>query len=449
MRLAARTDLSEVERDRLRRSLKTLGSATSYGIFAQMDRQESDKEVRAHVLRHRLRSRIACNVKHPEAPGEYCFPPLASLITSGGASAARAAGAARHRSRRHVRDGGHRLDGDRRHAARRPGRMSGRSVSDDGRARGDSRAIVGSKSTRSSHCFDALNPYDRAAVAGLDPQDRRRQLRSKDRQAAAAVVPGDFRQALRTLFLRDRNGEPELLRKGINNGEDGWSRARSRTSAQSHRSAQARIAAGSRRRGSAIVRRSLGLATEPLPFDDRVALGQITVSSPEVLRPLAKLNAGKAYAQQIKPFNFILSCHVAPYRSSDRRRSGALSPHRAVRDRSAQVARAAMDRSVFGQAVPDQHLGPRDGTRQIARVKSYGDVLEEYEFHEEAKCADASGEPCGKQSVGAAAAAPRRDRRRRVSSARSRTSSKRSRRANARMPATCTRSIPIRGATNG
>ncbi|MGB8908921.1 MAG: hypothetical protein WCC84_09260 [Candidatus Cybelea sp.] len=30
-------------------------------------------------------------------------------------------------------------------------------------------------------------------------------------------------------------------------------------------------------------------------------------------------------------------------------------------------------------------------TKQIVRVKSYGDVLEEYEFHEEAKCADASG----------------------------------------------------------
>jgi hypothetical protein len=27
-------------------------------------------------------------------------------------------------------------------------------------------------------------------------------------------------------------------------------------------------------------------------------------------------------------------------------------------------------------------------------------VLEEYEFHEEAKCADASGAPCGKQTVG-------------------------------------------------
>jgi hypothetical protein len=33
-------------------------------------------------------------------------------------------------------------------------------------------------------------------------------------------------------------------------------------------------------------------------------------------------------------------------------------------------------------------------------VKSYGDVLEEYEYHEEAKCADASGAPCDRQSVG-------------------------------------------------
>ena len=39
-------------------------------------------------------------------------------------------------------------------------------------------------------------------------------------------------------------------------------------------------------------------------------------------------------------------------------------------------------------------------TRSLARVKSYGDVLEEYEYHAEAKCADASGEPCDRQSVG-------------------------------------------------
>ena len=40
------------------------------------------------------------------------------------------------------------------------------------------------------------------------------------------------------------------------------------------------------------------------------------------------------------------------------------------------------------------------GTRHIARVKSYGDVLKECEFHEEAKCADAGSAPCDKQTAG-------------------------------------------------
>jgi hypothetical protein len=38
-------------------------------------------------------------------------------------------------------------------------------------------------------------------------------------------------------------------------------------------------------------------------------------------------------------------------------------------------------------------------TRRVS-VKSYGDVLREYEFHPEAKCADSSGAPCKKQTVG-------------------------------------------------
>jgi hypothetical protein len=33
-------------------------------------------------------------------------------------------------------------------------------------------------------------------------------------------------------------------------------------------------------------------------------------------------------------------------------------------------------------------------------VKTYGEVLREYEVHPEAKCADAAGKPCAKQTVG-------------------------------------------------
>src|SRR5262245_50080344 len=39
-------------------------------------------------------------------------------------------------------------------------------------------------------------------------------------------------------------------------------------------------------------------------------------------------------------------------------------------------------------------------TRNTARVKTYGELLEEYEFHPESKCADADGNPCSKRTVG-------------------------------------------------
>jgi hypothetical protein len=40
------------------------------------------------------------------------------------------------------------------------------------------------------------------------------------------------------------------------------------------------------------------------------------------------------------------------------------------------------------------------GTRQTALVKTYGDVIREYEFHAESKCAAAEGNPADKQTTG-------------------------------------------------
>jgi hypothetical protein len=56
----------------------------------------------------------------------------------------------------------------------------------------------------------------------------------------------------------------------------------------------------------------------------------------------------------------------------------------------------------------DQYSGKRSrvttegyhGNRKTARVKTYGDVIREYEFHPESKCADADNEPCKKQTIG-------------------------------------------------
>lgn len=78
-RLSLGTDLSNAEKEKLDKALKVLANAASYGIYEEMNRQESDQKrvvtcygIDAHPF--------TCRVAHPDAPAEYCFPPLASLI---------------------------------------------------------------------------------------------------------------------------------------------------------------------------------------------------------------------------------------------------------------------------------------------------------------------------------------------------------------------------------
>lgn len=398
MRLAKRADLSDAERKRLKRSLKTFGSATSYGIFAQMDRRESDKEV--ELTCYGIDSEpYRCKVKHPEAPGEYCFLPLAALITSGGHLLLALL-------ERLVADrGGTYAMEDTDSMAPISQERGGLVACPGGPYRvDDGREAINALSWRQVKeivgLFDRLNPYDRNAVPGsiLKIEDDNFDPKTSEQRQLWCLAISAKRYAL---FLRDRKGEPEQLRPGINIPEDsgvGWSEHGlghllnpvDPTSEDRGWIAHAWLG---------IVRRSLGLTTAPLPFADRVAVGQITVSSPEVLRALAKLNAGKTYEQQIKPFNFILSCHVAKLghpSDADPEHFHLIAPYE--HDPRKWLALPWIDQYSGKQYRISTTLAT--STKQIARVKSYGEVLEEYEYHEEAKCADASGAPCVKQTVG-------------------------------------------------
>jgi hypothetical protein len=79
-RVAERIDLPEAERSRLEKALKVLANATSYGIYAEMQRRESPRTetVRCQGIDAEA---YTCRVPHADKPGEYCFPPIASLIT--------------------------------------------------------------------------------------------------------------------------------------------------------------------------------------------------------------------------------------------------------------------------------------------------------------------------------------------------------------------------------
>jgi hypothetical protein len=149
------------------------------------------------------------------------------------------------------------------------------------------------------------------------------------------------------------------------------------------------------------LRRSLGLSAKPLRFAKRVAVGRTTVSSPAVMKPLKTLNKDKAYDKQIKPFNFILSCHVRKLghpTGADPERFHLIAPYE-TDPRKWETMRWIDQYSKDGKRYRIT-TSALHGSRTMARVKSYGDVLREYEFHPEAKCADASGAPCKKQTVG-------------------------------------------------
>ena len=143
--------------------------------------------------------------------------------------------------------------------------------------------------------FDHLNPYDRKAVPGSilkieddnyddpDTRDHQRQL------YCLAVSAKRY-----TLFLRDNRGTPTLLRKSVNNREDRWSEhglghLLNPTDPESEDRewiAQAWLA---------MIRRSLSLPTHNSGVEHQPAIGRTSITSPAVMRPLSRLNEGKAY----------------------------------------------------------------------------------------------------------------------------------------------------------
>lgn len=148
-----------------------------------------------------------------------------------------------------------------------------------------------------------------------------------------------------------------------------------------------------------MIRRSLGLSTKRFAFEDRPAVTRLTISSPAVLLPFSALNRGKAYPSQIKPFNFILSCHVRALghpAGVDPERFHLIAPYEShARKWSRMTWTDRYSAKPYGITAIGAH-----GASGVARVKTYGDVIREYEYHAESKCADWKGEPCSRQTIG-------------------------------------------------
>jgi hypothetical protein len=245
--------------------------------------------------------------------------------------------------------------------------------------------------------FEALNPYDRNVIPGsvLKIEDDNYDPRTGKQRQIHCLAISAKRYAL---FLRPNNGGPVLLRKGRNNKKDRWSRH-----GLGHLLNPADPEASDRNWTAAvwemIVRKCCCLRTPKVKFAHLPAIGRTTVSSPFLMSSFESLNAGKPYSDQIKPFNFLLTAHVIPFGHPvgvDPEKFHLFTPYDSD-------PRKWLDKEWI-----DQHSKKRFritthgycGSRQTARVKTYGDLVTEYEFHPEAKCADALGNPCDRQTIG-------------------------------------------------
>jgi len=392
--LSKKKHLSREGMERLDRFLKVFANATTYGIYAEMNRQETEEKVKLKCQGIDPEP-YECSVIHPEKPGEFCFPPLASLITG----AARLMLALLEHCVTELGGTYAMEDTDSMAivATKRGGFIPcpGGNLVKDG-VEGVN-ALTWKQVDQIVKKFEALNPYNRRIISrsilkieddNFDPKT------GKPRQIHCLAISAK-RYAL---FALSKNGEPELLREGRGNKKDRWSRhglghlLNPTDPEASDRNWTAEV-------WNSIIRKAFGLKAKELPFAHLPAIGRTTVSSPFVMKSFESLNAGKPYQEQIKPFNFLLTAHVIPFGHPD-----GVDP-----ERFHLVTPYDSDpRKWREKEWIDQHSKKRFrvttqgccGSKRTARLKTYGEVVEEYEFHPEAKCADAGGSACDRRTTG-------------------------------------------------
>ncbi len=377
----------EPERTRLERFLKVLVNATSYGISAEMLRHELPAGKREAVTVYGLDpTSFIVKVAAPEEPGAFAFPPIAACVTG----AARLMLALLECPVTQAGGTSAFCDTDSMAVvATEAGGLipcpSGPERLPDGREA--VRALSWAEVETIRERFATLNPYSRDAVPGSilklekenfdEVTDERRQLYCYSISAKRYAL-FNLDQIGRPI-LRDckEHGLGHLLNPADpNNDSRDWIRTL----------------------WEGIVTEALG---QPYRWPDwltRPAVGRITVSHPSLRRLFEGLNRGKPYAEQVKPYNFLLTAFVAAFghpADSDPEGFHLIAPWNP--DARQWLKIAWTDRS-SGRRYVITTAGT--GGEGAVRVKTYGDVLAEYRVHPEPKSLGPDGEPCGRATRG-------------------------------------------------
>jgi hypothetical protein len=376
-------------------ALKTVANSGAYGIFAELNRQESRAEpspVRVFGL-----DQFDSEVSAVEESGEFFFSPLAALVTGAArlmlalleCSVAEAGGAAYafcdtdSMAIVSTKEGG---------LVPCPG---GAEIDQEGRE--CVRALSWPEVERIAERFEALNPYDRSIVPGsiLRAEPENFDLKTGEQRELTCYAISAKRYCL---YVLNESGGPDLVKYSEHalggiylNPLDPKERSRDWI----------------RSVWEEIVRVDvLDLPPREMPWLDRPALSQFSASHPRLLRPFAALNEGRPYCEQIKPHGFLLVAHVAPGgypRGVDPKRFALVAPY----EPDPRRWRRLPWRNVYDPSGSSYRLG-RSPIEQsgialppgVVGAKTYRDVLEAYRVRTEAKSLGPDGQPCGRRTEG-------------------------------------------------
>ncbi|MDX3458949.1 hypothetical protein PV396_44730 [Streptomyces sp. ME02-8801-2C] len=375
--------------------LKVLANAGGYGIFVEINRDDSAEDSKETIY-GALGNPWETNVYKPEAPGQYCFPPIGTLITG---------------------------------AARLILGMLEKLVTDAGGTWAmcdtDSMAIVAShnggfmapepcippkmvdqnyperipiltyetvESIRKR--FDSLSPYD-PEIAGPIPILKREMPESLDDPQVYCYAISAKRYAV---FTIDDSGDIEI----ISNKEHGLGQY------MNPEDPALKESRGMRQWVCDIWRYMiLTDAGRPIPepyWFSRPAMSRVNVSTWSTYGNLRHWNDGKSYRDQIKPRGFMM----APVASHSYLEGGMASFRLVgsfnsnadewesmdfynIHDMESRPYRITTD-------APNAEMLMSDSG--IRKVKSYRDVVSRYAIHPEIKFSDANGNICGEFTRG-------------------------------------------------
>lgn len=389
--------LSAAEKERLDKFLKVVANSTSYGIFAETVRTELASKQKETVRVYAIDGgTFKTEVNAFEKPGEFSFPAIAACITG---------------------------------AARLMLALLERLVTDMGGTYAfcdtDSMAIVAKKNGGNIRVgkdivkalswkevdtlverFSSLNPYDNKIIPGsvleIEKENFGEKIGQRKQLYCYAISAKRY-----ALFNIDSSGMP-ILRKVSEHGlghllpptvfEHPLSQLDLKTDEEPSEDKGKTPSWIDELWNYIVLTDGLGMETDEPAWLDRPAISRLTISSAAMRRPFEGYNKEKSYPEQIKPFNFMLSAHVAPFGH----------PPEVDKTRFHLVTRYNTDsRQWLKMKWLDIHSESKysvttsgGASMTVAQIKTYRDVLDDYRTHPESKSLGPSGEVCDRKTKG-------------------------------------------------